>query len=86
VLLAPGGSQSDKDRVWGPYSYKFQIIVKVSSGAGGRCCTGGVCADSAAAPEPANPCQVFHTVRIGLFILCAWARNRPGQSVVEAGC
>jgi hypothetical protein len=29
VLYAPGGSQSDKDKVWGPYSYKFQIIVKV---------------------------------------------------------
>jgi hypothetical protein len=29
VLYAPGGSQSDKDKVWGQYSYKFQIIVKV---------------------------------------------------------
>lgn len=39
MLFAPGGSQADKDRVWGPYSYKFQILVKVSSGQG-RCCWG----------------------------------------------
>lgn len=29
LMHAPGGSQSDKDKIWGPYSYKFQIIVKV---------------------------------------------------------
>jgi hypothetical protein len=32
ILYAPGNSQTDKDKVWGPYSYKFQIIVKVSRG------------------------------------------------------
>lgn len=36
VLYAPGNSQSDKDKVWGPYSYKFQIIVKVRLGRLGR--------------------------------------------------
>lgn len=32
LMHAPGGLQSDKDKIWGPYSYKFQIIVKVGGG------------------------------------------------------
>lgn len=31
VLYAPGGTQADKDKIWGPFSYRFQIIVKVCS-------------------------------------------------------
>jgi hypothetical protein len=29
LMLAPQKGQADKDRVFGPFSYKFQVLVKV---------------------------------------------------------
>jgi hypothetical protein len=42
LMYAPQKSQADKDRVFGPYSYKFQVIVKVGAWAAGLLACAGV--------------------------------------------